>query len=143
MVSKPHGSTVKCDLAGESRAPQELNETLLSEPGADPSGFASRGRHKTVTRLALHFGQFIRAEYSGEITGRLQITPGAAVLCVEDTGRAFDPTTPPCLSQPVNLLAAEAGVLGLVLLHHYCHGLLYERLNDRNRLPMRFALPPN
>jgi hypothetical protein len=67
---------------------------------------------------------------------RLQITRGSAVFCVEDM-------TPSCRSQPASLLEAEAGVLGLVLLHHYCQGLVYERLNDRNRLTMQFRLPPN
>ena len=82
------------------------------------------------------------AQASGEIMVRLHITPGSAVLCVEDTGSAFDPTTPPSRRQPATLLEAEPGGLGLVLLHHYCHDIAYERVKDRNRLTMRFALPP-
>ena len=79
---------------------------------------------------------------SGEITVRLHIAPGFASFCVEDSGRPFDSSKAPVHHQPADLLDAEPGGLGLVLLHHYCHDITYERVVDRNRLTMRFALPP-
>jgi serine/threonine-protein kinase RsbW len=74
---------------------------------------------------------------SGEITVKLRISPNSVALFVEDSGRAFDPTVPPA---PATLIDAEPGGLGLVLLHHYCHDLTYERVVERNTLIMRFPL---
>jgi serine/threonine-protein kinase RsbW len=78
---------------------------------------------------------------SGEITVRLHIAPASASLCVEDSGCPFDPSTTPVHHQPATLLEAEPGGLGLVLLHHYCRDITYERVEGRNRLMMRFPLP--
>jgi serine/threonine-protein kinase RsbW len=77
---------------------------------------------------------------SGEITVRLSVAAGSAVLRVEDPGCAFDPTQAPVHQQPVSLLEARIGGLGLVLLHHYCKDITYERVEERNRLIMRFPL---
>lgn len=76
----------------------------------------------------------------GDVTVRLRIAPECALLCVEDSGRAFDPTRAPTHRQPADLLEAEPGGLGLVLLHHYCHDITYQRLVQRNRVTMRFPL---
>ena len=78
---------------------------------------------------------------SGEITVRLCIAPDSASLCVEDCGRPFDPSKAPVHRQPAHLLEAESDGMGLVLLHHYCHDITYERVVDRNRVTMRFPLP--
>jgi anti-sigma regulatory factor (Ser/Thr protein kinase) len=81
------------------------------------------------------------ANASGAITVRLRVSPGSAALSVEDSGRPFDPSTVPVHHQPASLLEARPGGLGLVLLHHYCRDISYERVADRNRLIMRFPLP--
>lgn len=78
---------------------------------------------------------------SGEITVRLRISPGAAALFVEDSGRAFDPTAAPSAGRPASLQEAEPGGLGLTLLRHYCHDITYQRVAERNRLMLRFPLP--
>ncbi|HEX3996009.1 MAG TPA: ATP-binding protein [Acetobacteraceae bacterium] len=81
------------------------------------------------------------ANAPGEITVRLQIGPLSAALCVEDSGRPFDPAKAPARPPSAHLLDATPGQLGLVLLHHYCHDLTYERVGQRNRLIMRFPFP--
>lgn len=78
---------------------------------------------------------------SGEITVRLRLTPNSASLYVEDAGAPFDPSKAPAHHQPATLLEAAPGGLGLLLLHHYCRDITYERVAQRNRVTMRFALP--
>jgi len=78
---------------------------------------------------------------SGEIIIRSRVSPDATIFVVEDSGRAFDPSTAPSPARPANLLDAEPGGLGLTLLRHYCADLTYERIGDRNRLTLRFPLP--
>jgi serine/threonine-protein kinase RsbW len=156
---------------GEGKTPDELYETLLKEltPPHDVLQIAVANAddierlHSWFDAISgrlppiLQHGMRVALEEvvlnavmhgfapqaSGEIMVGLQITLGSAVLSVEDTGHAFDPTMPRCRSQPVDLLEAEPGGVGLGLLHHYCHDLTYERVDDRNRLTTRFALPPN
>ena len=94
---------------------------------------------EVVLNAAMHG---FAANTRGEITVRLCTSPESATLCVEDSGCAFDPTKAPAHQQPANLLVAQIGGLGLVLLHHSCHDITYERFVGRNRLIMRFALPP-
>jgi len=79
---------------------------------------------------------------SGEITVEARTTHDGIALVVEDTGRAFDPTTVPAPEPPASLADAEPGGLGLVLLRHYCEHIRYERAGQRNRLTMRFPFPP-
>ena len=76
-----------------------------------------------------------------EITVQLHIDSGSAALSVEDSGRPFDPATAAARQPPAQHLDAPPGGLGLVLLHHYCHDLTYERIVERNRLIMRFPFP--
>jgi anti-sigma regulatory factor (Ser/Thr protein kinase) len=78
---------------------------------------------------------------SGRITVQLRITPDFVELCVESFGREFDPTRAPTRPRPASILEAHPGGLGLVLLHHYCHDITYERIQNRNRLIMRFPSP--
>jgi anti-sigma regulatory factor (Ser/Thr protein kinase) len=73
-----------------------------------------------------------------EITVHLRLGPLAAALCVEDCGHPFDPAKAPAHRPSAHLLDAPPGQLGLVLLHHYCRDLTYERVGQRNRLIMRF-----
>jgi anti-sigma regulatory factor (Ser/Thr protein kinase) len=68
---------------------------------------------------------------SGDIIVR---SPEAAVFIVEDQGGAFDPSVAPAPPRP-----AEPGGMGLVLLHHYCSDIAYERIGDRNRLILRWV----
>ena len=74
---------------------------------------------------------------SGEITVRLGTTQDAAVLTVEDVGCRFDASVTPPARESAEI---EPGGLGLILLHHYCDDLVYERVGERNRLTMRFPL---
>jgi serine/threonine-protein kinase RsbW len=74
---------------------------------------------------------------SGEITVRLLVSPDTAVLFVEDSGRAFDPS-----ALPIPLPRLDPGGLGLTLLHHYCRDIVYRREGEQNRLMLRFPLPP-
>lgn len=83
----------------------------------------------------------LAADGSGEITVQLRIEPLSAALCVEDFGRPFDPAKAPAHPPSAHPLHAPPGQLGLVLLHHYCHDLTYERVGQRNRLTMRFPFP--
>jgi anti-sigma regulatory factor (Ser/Thr protein kinase) len=78
----------------------------------------------------------------GEISVGLRLSPGAATLCVEDAGSAFDPTAAPAQRRPASLLEAERGGFGLALLRHYCSDITYERIGERNQLTLRFPLPP-
>jgi serine/threonine-protein kinase RsbW len=76
----------------------------------------------------------------GEVSVQLDVSATSASLVVEDTGRAFDPTTAADRERPANLLEAEPGGLGLTLLRHYCKDIHYERVGERNRLTLRFPL---
>jgi anti-sigma regulatory factor (Ser/Thr protein kinase) len=71
----------------------------------------------------------------------LDVTPAAAVLIVEDNGRAFDVASASAGARPPNLSELKAGGLGFVLLRHYCPEIGYERVGGRNRLTLRFPLP--
>jgi serine/threonine-protein kinase RsbW len=64
-------------------------------------------------------------------------------LIVEDSGRAFDPTSVRVPARPASLREAEPGGLGLTLLRHYCEDVHYERAGERNRLTLRFPLAGN
>jgi anti-sigma regulatory factor (Ser/Thr protein kinase) len=94
---------------------------------------------EAVMNIAMHA---FPPESPGEITVRLRTSPVCAALLVEDSGRAFDPSAVPAREPPATLHHAEPGGLGLTLLHHYCHDITYERDGERNRLMLRFPLPP-
>jgi serine/threonine-protein kinase RsbW len=66
---------------------------------------------------------------------------GTLVVCVEDTGRQFDPTqvTPPVLAK--SLAEAKVGHLGIHLVRRFASGMHYERRGDHNRLTLRFSAP--
>lgn len=78
----------------------------------------------------------------GEIRVLLVRSAAAAMLVIEDSGYEFDPTKVAPATRPATLAEAEPGGLGLTLLHHYCRDIRYERAGVRNRLTLRFAVPP-
>jgi anti-sigma regulatory factor (Ser/Thr protein kinase) len=94
---------------------------------------------EAVMNVAMH--AFSPGE-PGEITVRLDTSPDGAALVVEDSGRPFDPTAAPSPERPTSLSEARPGGLGLTLLRHYCREISYARIGDRNRLTLRFPLPP-
>lgn len=75
----------------------------------------------------------------GEIVIASRVSPDAAELVVEDDGVAFDPSIPP--ARAAQTADFEPGGLGLTLLHHYCTDIAWQRIGERNRLTLRFALP--
>jgi anti-sigma regulatory factor (Ser/Thr protein kinase) len=93
---------------------------------------------EVVMNIAMHA---FPADKSGEITVALRVSPCAATLCLEDSGRAFDPSAAPSPRAVVTFSEVEPGGLGLTLLHHYCPDITYERVGERNRLTLRFPLP--
>jgi serine/threonine-protein kinase RsbW len=76
----------------------------------------------------------------GEITVEAQPSHNGITLVIEDSGRAFDPTTVPSPKRPASLAEATSGGRGLILLRHYCKHVHYERIEDRNRLTLHFPL---
>jgi anti-sigma regulatory factor (Ser/Thr protein kinase) len=93
---------------------------------------------EAVANVAKH--AFPPGEY-GDIAVTLRREPDAALLEVEDRGRAFDATAAALPARPASLLDAEPGGAGLGLIRHYCHDLRYERLDGRNRLTLCFRTP--
>jgi anti-sigma regulatory factor (Ser/Thr protein kinase) len=77
---------------------------------------------------------------TGEITIRLNTSPNAAALVVEDLGPAFDPTGAAAPARAQSLEHARPGGLGLTLLRHFCPDIGYEWSDGRNRLTLRFPL---
>ncbi len=73
------------------------------------------------------------------IVVRLSTQPGTAVLVVEDAGEPFDSTSAPEKPQAKSLAEAEVGGLGMKLLRHYCKDISYARIDDVNRLTLRFS----
>lgn len=55
-------------------------------------------------------------------------------LIIEDAGIPFDPAA----ARPRRTAALEPGGTGLVLLHHFCPALRYQRHDGRNRLILPF-----
>ncbi len=94
---------------------------------------------EAVMNVAMHG---YKHEAGGEIIVRLCSEAGAAVLQVEDQGPPFDPVAAPQTVNPVSLEQIDAGGLGLKLLRHFCKDISYARELDRNRLTLRFPIPP-
>jgi anti-sigma regulatory factor (Ser/Thr protein kinase) len=76
----------------------------------------------------------------GEMAIRLKISPGEAVLEVEDAGLAFDPVSATVPNRAISLADAKPGGLGLGLMRQYCPDLHYQRIGGRNLLTMRFPI---
>jgi len=83
---------------------------------------------EAVMNIAMHSD-------STELSLRLELSPEAAALVVEDTGPEFNPAEAPIVQQ-----RAEPGGWGLTLLRHYCRDIRYQRVGARNRLTLRFPL---
>lgn len=77
---------------------------------------------------------------AGQIAIRLRMSRDDATLMIEDSGPAFDPTIAVVAERPKTLHDARPGGLGLTLLRHYCRDVTYERVDDRNRLSLRFPI---
>jgi serine/threonine-protein kinase RsbW len=89
---------------------------------------------EVVTNIALHGGAI-----AGQISIEIDQDAGSVTARIEDGGAAFDPTTG-ARAVPTSLDEAEIGGLGLVLVQHYASELRYERVDERNRLTLRFAI---
>jgi serine/threonine-protein kinase RsbW len=90
---------------------------------------------EAVANVAMH--AYAPGE-EGEITIRLLTTPDAAVLVIEDAGPAFDPTLAQPRPRAARIEDAQPGGLGLTLLRHFCGDIGYQRVDQRNRLTLRF-----
>jgi anti-sigma regulatory factor (Ser/Thr protein kinase) len=66
---------------------------------------------------------------------------GAPVLTVrlEDDGSPFDPTIVPPPAAPASLEEAQVGGMGVHLIRNLATGMLYERVDGRNRLTLTFG----
>ena len=58
----------------------------------------------------------------------------AATLTVDDSGPAFDPTTHQTKTLPEDLMDAEPGGLGIMMVRQFSDRLAYQYRNGRNRL---------
>jgi serine/threonine-protein kinase RsbW len=139
----PNGESAALHISADAGDLARLYPWLDTEAEASHlSGGKLYGMHlvleEVVANVAMH--AFAPGE-RGEITVRLHVSPNAASLVVEDTGRPFDPNAVPVPEQPASLCEAKPGGLGLILLRHYCRDISYERTRDRNRLTLRFPLP--
>jgi anti-sigma regulatory factor (Ser/Thr protein kinase) len=104
---------------------------------------ALAGMHVALEEVVLNAAMHAFApDEPGEITIQLSTSAESAALVVEDSGHPFDPTTAPSPERPASLAEAQPGGLGLILLRHYCREIRYERIGERNRLTLRFPLPP-
>jgi serine/threonine-protein kinase RsbW len=104
---------------------------------------ALAGMHVALEEVVLNAAMHAFAPGEpGEITVHLNTAPDTAALVVEDCGHPFDPTTAPSTERPASLADAQPGGLGIILIRHYCREITYERIGNRNRLTLRFPLPP-
>ncbi len=92
---------------------------------------------EAVVNAALHG---FAPDAAGEITVRLRVEAGAAVLSVADNGAAFDPTTAPVRARADSLNDETPGGWGLGLIRHFCPAAAYERCADLNHLTLRFPI---
>jgi serine/threonine-protein kinase RsbW len=90
---------------------------------------------EAVANVAMH--AYAPGE-DGEITIRLLTSPDEAVLVIEDGGPEFDPTLAQPRPRAARIEDARAGGLGLTLLRHFCGDIGYQRVDQRNRLTLRF-----
>jgi anti-sigma regulatory factor (Ser/Thr protein kinase) len=92
---------------------------------------------EAVMNVAMHA---VLPENAPEILVQLSTAPGLAEILIEDAGQEFNPVTAPEKPRPKSLAEAEPGGMGLKLLRRYCTDMGYERIGDRNRLTLRFAI---
>ncbi|MEI9981876.1 MAG: ATP-binding protein [Aliidongia sp.] len=131
----PARLTFAADLAETARLAPWL--ASLAETSAWPAKLAFAIElclDEVVTNIALHGGAA-----AGKISIEIDQDAGSVTARIEDVGAAFDPTTG-ARAVPTSLDEAEIGGLGLVLVQHYASELRYERVDERNRLTLRFAL---
>jgi serine/threonine-protein kinase RsbW len=75
---------------------------------------------------------------SGDIRVRLEATDDAAYLIFEDQGVPFDPTRAAPPRTPDSLEDAPIGGLGIHLARSFSAAMEYRRVQDTNRLVLRF-----
>jgi anti-sigma regulatory factor (Ser/Thr protein kinase) len=75
----------------------------------------------------------------GNIWVSITRAPAHLVARLEDDGLPFDPTAAPPPAAPQSLEHARPGGLGIHLIRKFTTNLLYERVNERNRLTLEFA----
>jgi serine/threonine-protein kinase RsbW len=63
---------------------------------------------------------------------------GSVTATIEDSALPFDPTKVPVRAKAASLDETRIGELGVHLMRHYSSEMHYERLEDRNRLTLRF-----
>ena len=73
-----------------------------------------------------------------EIAVNLALTPGEAILVIEDDARAFDPQTAPKPDLTLPVEQRPIGGLGLHLVRSLSSGMTYRRENERNILEVHF-----
>jgi serine/threonine-protein kinase RsbW len=93
---------------------------------------------EAVTNIIMHGGIEDRSGTPISLT----VLSGAPDLafCLEDAGRAFDPTTAVPPDAVTSLEDAPIGGLGIPLMRKMTRNMSYERKDGRNRLVLRFAL---
>lgn len=89
-----------------------------------------------VTRYAFPAGE------AGICSVRLNLSPEAVALLIEDAGQPFDPVSAPVPDRPASLHDAKPGGLGITLMRQYCPEIHYARVDGHNRLTLRFPLAP-
>jgi anti-sigma regulatory factor (Ser/Thr protein kinase) len=92
---------------------------------------------EAVANVALH--GFVDGGI-GRIVVRLSIDAAAAVIDVEDTGVAFDPTAAIPRERVAMIKETLPGGWGLGLIRQFCPEFSYARRGDTNHLTLRFPL---
>lgn len=119
-----HASTWLAEVARQHNVPDEIIESLdvcLNEALANVLSYGGAG--STMAPITISFQNQIVDQY-----GRL------AVVCIEDSGGAFDPTTANSKPRPVSLSTAEPGGHGLVIIRAFADQLTYEYREQCNVL---------
>jgi anti-sigma regulatory factor (Ser/Thr protein kinase) len=122
-----HASTWLAEVAHQHELPDEIIELLdlcLNEALANV--LSHGGPASTTVPITLSFQHQI-----------VDQSERLAVVCIEDSGSAFDPTTAGAKPRPHSLSTAEPGGHGLVIIRAFSDQLSYEYRGQRNVL--RFA----
>jgi serine/threonine-protein kinase RsbW len=75
-----------------------------------------------------------------DIALRLAATDSALTAEIEDQGIAFDPMTLAAPARPASLADAVEGGLGVHLMRHFAHSMVYRRRDAANVLILSFRL---
>jgi serine/threonine-protein kinase RsbW len=122
-----HASTWLAEVANQNNVPDEVIESLdlcLNEALANVLSYGGTGSAAAPITLS----------FQNQFVGQSE---RLAVVCIEDSGSAFDPTSAGAKPRPQSLSTAELGGHGLVIIRAFADQLEYEYRNQRNVL--RFA----